>query len=131
MFALILHLEAIPMHIGSSAPAAWTLFAGMTIRPDATSSRIVSTGRSSRLAQNSISGVISPARAAKICVSLILLPAEFSLSPEGAWSVDTENGVDELFCPFLKSESIVPEAEVTAADFGKLSLVIRREHGVE
>ena len=40
MLALILHVAAMPMPIGSSRPARCTLFAGMTIRPAATSSRI-------------------------------------------------------------------------------------------
>ncbi len=68
MLALILHFAAMPIAMGSSAPAAWTLLAGITMRPAATSSRINSTGRSSRLATNSISGVISPARADSSCV---------------------------------------------------------------
>ncbi len=73
MFALILHFAAMPMHIGSSDWAMCTLFAGMTIRPAATSSRISSTGKSSRFAQNSISGVISPARAASSWVVLAIV----------------------------------------------------------
>ncbi len=68
MLALILVFEAMPMHIGSSRLVRCTLLAGMTIRPRATSSRISSTGRFSRFATYSISGVIWPPRAISIWV---------------------------------------------------------------
>ena len=61
IFALILHLEAMPMHIGSSEP--WLMFAGMIIRPRAISERTTSTGRFSRFATYSISPVMMPFRA--------------------------------------------------------------------
>ena len=50
MFALILQADATPMAIGSSFLVRWTVFAGMTIRPRATSERISSGSRSSRTA---------------------------------------------------------------------------------
>ena len=68
MLALILHLEATPMPIGSSRLVRWTLLAGMTMRPRATSSRISSGSRSSRWATKRISSVMMPLRAASICV---------------------------------------------------------------
>ena len=68
MFALILQRAAIPMPMGSSLPARCTRFAGMTNRPCATSSRILSTGSDSRRATYSISGVVWPERACSICV---------------------------------------------------------------
>ena len=64
MFALILVVLARPMHIGSSPCARCTLFAGITMRPAATSSRTISGVRwGSRCATRSISGVTVPSRA--------------------------------------------------------------------
>ena len=71
MLALILQRAAMPMPIGSSLPAKWTLFAGMTIRPAATSLRTSSGVKLSCSATNFISAVISPPRAACNWVSLI------------------------------------------------------------
>src|SRR5437870_9454177 len=68
MFALILHEEAMPMHIGSSS--GWFELAGMIIRPRATSLRISSGGRFSRRATCCISSVVTPCRAKCICVTL-------------------------------------------------------------
>ena len=56
MLALILHFDSTPMHIGSKL--RWFILAGMIMRPRATSERIVSAVRSSRLATYSISPVI-------------------------------------------------------------------------
>ena len=61
MFALILHLDATPMHMGSSTP--WLMLAGMIVRPRATSLRISSGLRFSRGASHSISPVTKPLRA--------------------------------------------------------------------
>src|SRR5262245_33067407 len=68
MLALILQALATPMHIGSRRLARWTLLAGMTIRPRATSSRMSSGARSSRWATYCMASVISPARAYSSCV---------------------------------------------------------------
>src|SRR5262249_30732118 len=68
MLALILHADATPMPIGSSRLVRWTLLAGITIRPRATSERISSGSRSSRCATKRISSVIWPWRAASNCV---------------------------------------------------------------
>ena len=70
MFALILVVLARPMHIGSRPQARCTLFAGITMRPAATSSRTISGVRwGSRWATRSISGVIAPSRACSSCVT--------------------------------------------------------------
>jgi hypothetical protein len=61
ILALILHVDAIPIAIGSSA--AWLMLAGMIIRPRATSSRTVSAVSRSRFATYSISPVMMPFRA--------------------------------------------------------------------
>src|SRR5262245_11610940 len=74
MLALILHAEATPMHIGSSFLVRWTLLAGMTIRPRATSERTSSGSRSSRRATNSISGVTTFLRAASSWVMFPRFP---------------------------------------------------------
>ena len=58
MFALILTRKLRPMIMGSLS--AWLMLAGMMARPRATSSRTYSGFRFSRMAMNSISGVISP-----------------------------------------------------------------------
>ena len=50
MLALILHVAAMPMPIGSSRPFRWTVLAGMTIRPAATSLRTSSGSSFSRSA---------------------------------------------------------------------------------
>ena len=63
MLALILQREATPMAIGSSVLARWTLLAGMTMRPRATSARISSGSRFSRVATKRIGSVTTPARA--------------------------------------------------------------------
>src|SRR6266404_5704437 len=65
MLALILHNEAMPIAIGSSS--GWLTFAGMIMRPRATSSRTKVGSRRSRRATYSISSVITPARAKCIC----------------------------------------------------------------
>src|SRR5262249_12116269 len=101
MFALILHLLATPMPIGSSRLVRWTLFAGMTIRPRATSSRISSGARSSRRATNSISGVIWPLRAASICV-IGDAPGEVA-ARRGAEGVSLPAGDDPGRCEGLLS----------------------------
>jgi hypothetical protein len=64
ILALILQVAATPIHIGFNPAAKWTLFAGMTIRPAATSSRTNSGAILSRWAQIAISDVICPDRAA-------------------------------------------------------------------
>ena len=80
MLALILVVEARPMHIGSSWWRRCTLLAGMIMRPAATSTRICSTLRcASRSATRFISGVISPARAHSSWVTGFL-PFSFSQS---------------------------------------------------
>ena len=61
MLALILHLDATPMHIGSRL--VWLILAGMIMRPRATSARISSGDRFSRRATYSISPVMTPCRA--------------------------------------------------------------------
>ena len=61
MFELILHLNAMPMPIGSSA--LWWMFAGMIARPRAISLRTSSGSIFSRRATYSISSVITPLRA--------------------------------------------------------------------
>ena len=58
MLAFTLHLLAMPIAIGSKL--AWLIFAGMIMRPLATSSMISDSGRFSRLATWIISSVISP-----------------------------------------------------------------------
>jgi hypothetical protein len=69
MFALTLVRDARPIAIGSSWFARWILFAGITIRPAAISSRISSADRwGSRSATRRISGVIWPRRANSSCV---------------------------------------------------------------
>ena len=60
MLALIFVFAATPIPIGSSRFCKCTLLAGMTIRPRATSRRTNSGSRRSRVATNSISGVIEP-----------------------------------------------------------------------
>ena len=66
MFELILTRAFRPIAIGSSAP--WLTFAGMIMRPRATSSRTSSAGSSSRCPTRSISGDTMPWRARCICV---------------------------------------------------------------
>jgi hypothetical protein len=66
MFALIFTRTFSPMAIGSSA--WWWTFAGMIIRPRATSARTSSGSSDSRSATRSISGDTVPARARCICV---------------------------------------------------------------
>ncbi len=61
MLALILTRKLRPMMVGSSS--RWLTLAGITARPRATSSRTYWGARPSRIATNSISGVISPRRA--------------------------------------------------------------------
>ena len=68
MFALILTRKFRPIAIGSDS--GWLMLAGMIARPRATSSRTNSAARPSRIATNSISGVISPFFAKCICVTL-------------------------------------------------------------
>ena len=63
MLALIFVRAAMPIAIGSRRWRRCSTFAGITIRPRATSARTVSSGRSSRVATKAISGVIVPARA--------------------------------------------------------------------
>src|SRR5205807_14014 len=59
---------ATPMHMGSSRLVRWTLLAGMTMRPRATSARTSSTSRASRAATKRISSVMVRWRAASSCV---------------------------------------------------------------
>ena len=61
MLALIFTRNRLPMIIGSLS--GWLMLAGMIARPAATSSRTTSGSTPSRIATNSISGVITPARA--------------------------------------------------------------------
>ena len=61
MLELILHLDSIPIAIGSRL--VWRTLAGMIIRPRATSPRTVSAGSLSRRATYSISPVTMPWRA--------------------------------------------------------------------
>jgi hypothetical protein len=61
MLALILTRKLRPMAIGSAS--GWLMLEGMIARPRATSSRTNSAARPSRIATNSISGVIVPRRA--------------------------------------------------------------------
>ncbi|SKU40261.1 Uncharacterised protein [Mycobacteroides abscessus subsp. abscessus] len=61
ILALIFTPKALPMIIGSLSGCLW--LAGMTALPAATSVRTNSAGTPSRTAMNSISAVISPARA--------------------------------------------------------------------
>ena len=61
MLAFTLTRNFEPMIIGSAS--GWLMFAGMIARPRAISSRTNSAGKPSRIAMNSISGVISPLRA--------------------------------------------------------------------
>ena len=68
MFALIFTLATFPMAMGSSLPARCLTFAGMINRPRATSLRTVSTSYPARRATTRIASVISPFRAAAICV---------------------------------------------------------------
>ena len=68
MLALIFVRAAMPMPIGWSPFAKWTLLAGMTIRPRATSSRTSSGSSCSSRATASISAVTRPARACSIWV---------------------------------------------------------------
>jgi hypothetical protein len=67
MLALIFTWNARPIAIGSSS--GWLMLAGMIARPRATSLRTNSAGIPSRIATNSISGVISPRRAKCIWVT--------------------------------------------------------------
>src|SRR5262249_3671089 len=60
----------------------------MTMRPRATSSRISAASRSSRRATNSISGVITPLRAASSCVMENLLVAK----PRPGFTVSCRRG---------------------------------------
>src|SRR5919206_415523 len=60
MFAFTLHVAANPIPIGSSS--GWFTFAGMIMRPRATSSRTFSAGSRSRRETCSLSSVISPWR---------------------------------------------------------------------
>ena len=72
MFALTLVLLARPMAIGSSEVARWFLFAGITMRPAATSSRTCSAVRcGSRPATRCICGVIVPRRACSSWVEAV------------------------------------------------------------
>ena len=68
MLALILHRALMPMPIGCKPSRRCTVFAGMIIRPRATSDRTSSGSRFSRRATNSISAEITPRRASSICV---------------------------------------------------------------
>ena len=61
MLALIFTAKCRPITIGSSS--VWLMFAGMMARPRATSDRTNSGSKPSRIAMNSISGVISCLRA--------------------------------------------------------------------
>ncbi len=61
MLALTFTRNRLPMIIGSVS--GWLTFAGSTARPAAISSRTTSGETFSRIATNSISGVISPRRA--------------------------------------------------------------------
>ena len=58
MFALIFTRNRRPMIMGSDS--GWLMLAGMMARPRATSLRTSSTGRFSRMATYSISGVTTP-----------------------------------------------------------------------
>src|SRR5438477_3842444 len=93
MFALILHLAAMPMAIGSSS--GWFKLAGMIIRPQATSLRTSSAGTPSRRATCSISSVTAPCRAKCICVTfarprrLEIHSARMAASPEGLRTLTT------------------------------------------
>src|SRR5215470_18218171 len=93
MFALILHLTAMPMAIGSSS--GWFTLAGMIIRPRATSLRTSSAGIPSRRATCSISSVRTPCRAKCICVTfgrprrLEIHSARMAASPEGLRTLTT------------------------------------------
>ena len=58
MFALIFTRNRRPMIIGSDS--GWLMLAGMMARPRATSLNTSSTGRLSRIAMYSISGVTTP-----------------------------------------------------------------------
>src|SRR5262249_7545125 len=64
MLALILHAAATPMAIGSNRFCRWTVLAGITMRPRATSARINSGSSSSRRATKCMASVIVFARAA-------------------------------------------------------------------
>src|SRR5947209_7954320 len=68
MFALILHSDSTPMHIGSNS--GWLMFAGMIMRPSATSLRTSSAEICSRSAMYAISSVTSPWRAKCIWLTL-------------------------------------------------------------
>src|SRR5262249_50379882 len=70
MLALTLQRALIPIPIGSSPSPRWTVFAGMIIRPRATSERIVSGSSPSRRATNSIASEMIPCRASSSCVML-------------------------------------------------------------
>ena len=61
MLAFTLHLEAMPMAIGSRP--GWLMLAGMIMRPRATSSITSDSGRFSRFATWAISSVTTPCRA--------------------------------------------------------------------
>src|SRR5271170_7358818 len=69
ILALILHLVATPIPIGSSS--GWLMLAGMISRPAAISSRISATGSFSRSATKAISSVTWPRRAKCICDMLL------------------------------------------------------------
>ncbi len=77
MFAFTFVRLARPMHIGSNFAERWLMFAGITIRPAATSSRTTSAPRpgnnaskcGSRSATRRICGVTMPSRANSSCVT--------------------------------------------------------------
>ena len=102
MFALILQRTATPIPSGSSRPARWTLLAGMTRRPAATSCRTNSASRYSARATYSISGVTSPARAASIWVFDIMLLRSIGRPP---WlhAADGDAASDTAATPIRKS----------------------------
>src|SRR5262249_16462670 len=83
MLALILQAAATPMHIGSSRFCRWTVLAGMTMRPRATSSRISSGARSSRAATKRMASVIEPVRAASSWVMSKSAPSSGWQEPGG------------------------------------------------
>ena len=66
MLALTFTRNRDPITIGSDS--GWFRLAGSTARPAAISSRTTGAATPSRIAANSISGVITPARAAASCV---------------------------------------------------------------
>ena len=76
ILALIFVRAAMPMPIGLSPLARCTLLAGMTKRPRATSARTNSGWSCSSRATDSISGVITPARA---CSSWVISSCQLSV----------------------------------------------------